>query len=255
MKAEHALFLALFSLLAAGGTMIWRRAMSVTSLYDTSTPARANSQAPSAHILAYGLAMAILSVSVIALIAWLAIGLLKSLLIDLGMNVPIEISFRGLHVSADGFLKPPDELPHVAMICTVLFGVLAVALRNSAGFVFFSFHTALAGLCVVVDFVVASPVAGRAAITMWMLNVAFYMVMASQCFFVVFFARRTLHQAVVAVACAALSGLTFAICTVALSTLATIVDETSFMLMIYLILAYGITASHVAALSMSLAYR
>jgi hypothetical protein len=254
MTAEFFLVLGLFAVVSVNGAIVCHRAMARQTVLDIARADQADAALERPRIGAsvpFTLAMAIGMLSIIAFVATGVGDVLQRVLTSIDLHAPIEIVPLGIVVDSTAFAPAAGGLSWFAATCLGLLGLMAAFLRHTAGYVFFAFHAALACLCLVVDYLVDAPVTDRASVTTWVLNTAFYLILASQ-FFFAFFLRRTLRQVLLGAASAAMSGASLALGATVLAVLANSVDETSYMLMIYLTVAYGIVALHVTALTLSL---
>ncbi|MDG4648923.1 hypothetical protein P6F26_10750 [Roseibacterium sp. SDUM158017] len=253
MTAEHLVFVAFFAGVSACFALLRRHAMSVSSVLDIEGRDRRAVRC-SGRAVARALVLAALLPAVVALSAVVAGEAFVPLFAAAGIAVPVAFTPGGVAVWAGAIPDDPSLPPVFAALCLALTGGLAAALRNSAAFVFLAFHAVLAALCLIVDLVFGATVPDRASVTSWVLNTAFFLVMASQ-FFFAFLTGGTFRQWMASLFSAVLSGSAFALGASVLAMLAGVVDGTSYMLMVYLVLAYGIVAAHVAALSLSLGTR
>lgn len=254
MTAEFILVLVLFAVVTVNGAIVRHRAMARQTVLDIARADQAETKAerlPVGGSVPFTIALAIGLLCIIAFVATGVGGVLHNAMGSMGLDVPIDIMPTGVTVDITGFAPAAGDLSWFAATCLGLLGLMAFFLRGTAGYVFFAFHAALACLCLVVDYFVDAPVTDRASVTKWVLNTAFYLILTSQ-FFFAFFLRKTLRQVILGAVSAAMSGASLAFGATVLAILGSSVDETSYMLMIYLTVAYGIVALHVTALTLSL---
>ncbi|WP_143529861.1 hypothetical protein [Salibaculum halophilum] len=252
MTREFLLLIGVFAAIIVGASLVRRHAMSKTSLLDISRPGGRAGRATGAGTLLPGLLAILLVVTV--LVSARAMGaILPDVFSAFGFSTPVR--FGPARIEIDHRLGDREAItgiPWFAATCTLCLGTLAMALRKSAAFVFVAFHAALSGLCLTVDFFLQAPVIDRGAVAESILNTAFVLILISQ-FIFSFFYRRTLRQVALALVSAVASGAAIALGAAIVATLIIVVNETSFMLLIYLLVAYGIVASHVTAIAMAIA--
>lgn len=253
MTREFLLLIGVFAAIVVGGSLVRRHAMSETSLLDISRPGGRAGRATGAGTLLRPGLLAILLVVTVLVSARVLVAILPDVFSAFGFSTPVR--FGPARIEIDHRLGDREAItgiPWFAATCTLCLGTLAMALRKSAAFVFVAFHAALSGLCLTVDFFLQAPVIDRGAVAESILNTAFVLILISQ-FIFSFFYRRTRRQVALALVSAVASGAAIALGAAIVATLIIVVNETSFMLLIYLLVAYGIVASHVTAIAMAIA--
>lgn len=253
MTREFLLLIGVFALIVLGGSLVRRHAMSKTSLLDISRPGGRADRAAATRTLLWPSLFAVLLVATVLVSARALGAILPDVFSAFGFSTPVRFGLARIEIGHRlGDEDAVSGIPWFAATCTLGLGTLAMALRASAAFVFVAFHAALSGLCLTVDFFLQVPVIDRGTVAASILNTAFVLILISH-FIFSFFYRRTLRQVALGVVSAVASGAAIALGAAIVASLITVVNETSFMLLIYLLVAYGIVASHVTAISLAIA--